>query len=273
MKRSNPVEWKVGTSYTPGGTFTLSEIKEAGLDSIELVISRNEADLSYEGLKGRFNPYIQEAHKLGLEVWSVHLPFGKDWDISSIDLEKREQILEYHYEWLRWVSEWNINQVVIHPSYEPIPDNERIERIKACKSSLHLLAEKAKPIDIHICVEDLPRTCLGNTSDEMKTLIDVNKDLRVCSDVNHLLLETPEHFIQELGGKIATVHISDYDGVDERHWLPGKGIIQWNRVISALAQSGYEGTFMFEVKMDKCSPSQLIDCWGDLLTKYKEAAK
>ena len=40
-----------------------------------------------------------------------------------------------------------------------------------------------------------------------------------------------------------TLHVSDFDGVDERHWMPGKGIVDWNDVIAALVEVGYEGPF------------------------------
>ena len=38
-----------------------------------------------------------------------------------------------------------------------------------------------------------------------------------------------------------------FDGVDERHWMPGKGIVDWNDVIAALVEVGYEGPFTFEL--------------------------
>ncbi|WP_062109233.1 sugar phosphate isomerase/epimerase family protein [Bacillus niameyensis] len=270
IEKTNPENWKVGTSFLPGSLMQLEEIKNAGLDSIEFVLSSNELNLTYLGLKKRFDPYIERVGELGLEVWSVHLPFGSEWDISTIDIHKRNEILESHYEWLTWVSEWGIKRVIIHPSYEPIPENERLERIKACQYSLNLLAEKAKLLDIHICVEDLPRTCLGNTTQEMMELLKAHNNLKVCCDTNHLLSESPVDFIKQLGKSIATVHISDYDGIDEKHWLPGKGIIKWNEVINALAQSEYEGPFMFEVREDENDPKQLSECWNGLLVEYKE---
>jgi sugar phosphate isomerase/epimerase len=42
------------------------------------------------------------------------------------------------------------------------------------------------------------------------------------------------------------LHISDYDGVDERHWLPGQGIINWSEVVESLVSIDYGGPFMFE---------------------------
>lgn len=44
-----------------------------------------------------------------------------------------------------------------------------------------------------------------------------------------------------------TLHVSDYDGIDEKHWLPGQGIVNWPEVIQALIETGYDGPFMMEV--------------------------
>ncbi len=70
--------------------------------------------------------------------------------------------------------------------------------------------------------------------------------LTVCCDVNHLLQETTEAFIDAVGSSIVTLHICDYDGIDERHWLPGKGIINWNKVLESLELAAYDGPFIFE---------------------------
>lgn len=269
MNSLAPSKWKVGTSYSPTSNFTLADVKTAGLDCIEFVIPRNESDLSYEGLK-KFNSILEEAKVVGLEVWSIHLPFGHEWDVSTVDSSSRKEIVEFHKGWLKWVQEWNVNRVIIHPSFEPIADEERSKRMEACKDSLSLLAETAKRENIQICVEDLPRTCLGNTSDEINEIISAHEDLRVCLDVNHLLSETTPTFIEKVGNKIITVHMSDYDGIDEKHWLPGKGIIEWNAVIQGLVNIGYKGPFMFEVRQGENQPTQLIQCWKDLLEKYEQ---
>ncbi len=98
-----------------------------------------------------------------------------------------------------------------------------------------------------LCAEDLPRTCLGRDSDEISELLSVSDDLAVCLDTNHLLTESLPDFIHKVGGRIVTTHISDYDFKDEKHWLPGEGKIDWNGVVSALEDVGYNGVWLYEV--------------------------
>ena len=53
--------------------------------------------------------------------------------------------------------------------------------------------------------------------------------------------------LKKIGDKIITVHISDYDKVNERHWLPGEGVIDWQGVLNALNEIGYKGIWLYEI--------------------------
>lgn len=57
------------------------------------------------------------------------------------------------------------------------------------KKSLAFLAEFAGKHGAVIAVEDLPRTCLGRNSSDIKELLSADKRLKVCFDTNHLLGE------------------------------------------------------------------------------------
>ena len=87
----------------------------------------------------------------------------------------------------------------------------------------------------------------GQHQAEIEYLTD-SPALYVCCDVNHLFKETPQDFIRALGAKVVTTHMSDWDGIDERHWLPGEGINDWQKILAALDEVGYVGPFLFEVK-------------------------
>jgi sugar phosphate isomerase/epimerase len=132
------------------------------------------------------------------------------------------------------------------------------------------MAGEAEKLGIRLAVECLPRTCLGNTSAEMLELVQADERLGVCCDVNHLLQEKSEAFIRALGSRIISVHISDYDGLDEKHWMPGEGINDWSAILGALAEAGYEGPFLFEVRNP--DHHKLAECWSSLLAGYKASA-
>ncbi len=96
-------------------------------------------------------------------------------------------------------------------------------------------------------MEDLPRTCLGRDSKDILNLLSADPNLRVCFDTNHLLSENPVDFIKAVGDKIITLHVSDYDNIYERHWLPGEGIIDWQALVEALKEVGYKAPWTYEI--------------------------
>ena len=113
------------------------------------------------------------------------------------------------------------------------------------------LAEIAYQNGAYICVEDLPRSCLGNTAEDVLSLLAANDKLKVCFDTNHLLKDDNLNFMDKLANKIVTLHVSDYDFINERHWLPGEGKLEWKPIYDALCEIGYKGPWLYEIGL-KC---------------------
>jgi sugar phosphate isomerase/epimerase len=185
-----------------------------------------------------------------LELWSVHSPFGATVDISSLDEAVRQKGLEAVRGSFGLAAELGCQVVVVHASSEPITPPERPARIAQAQHSLASVVGMAQSSGVRAALEPLPRTCLGHTADEMALLL---RDLPpewagICLDVNHANVgEDIVAFIRRFGARILSLHISDNDGVDEKHWLPGEGVIPWPLVIMALREVGYDGPFMYEV--------------------------
>lgn len=214
-------------------------------------ISAMEISLRWDGYK--FIDYRKleaYAKQYKIALWSYHLPF-EITDLSTPERGWRGCETEYLAALIKQGSDIGIQKFVVHPSIElPIDVPNRQQRIELAKEMLNYLAEIATMCGSEICVENLPRGCLGNCSDEILDLISVNDKLRICFDTNHLLKEDLIHFIRCVGNKITTLHVSDYDFVDERHWLPGEGKIQWPAVLIALQECGYHGPWMYEIPFD-----------------------
>ena len=49
--------------------------------------------------------------------------------------------------------------------------------------------------------------------------------VKVCFDTNHYTKGTTGHFVETVGERIGTIHASDFDFVNECHWLPTQGDI------------------------------------------------
>ena len=86
---------------------------------------------------------------------------------------------------------------------------------------------------------------------------------------NHFLQEKTEDAIYKLGDRIYTLHISDHDYINERHWMPTKGKIDWNAVLGALQKIGYDGVFNYEV--DNTNAKELAQNKKMLFENYNGA--
>ncbi|WP_422656848.1 sugar phosphate isomerase/epimerase family protein [Paenibacillus sp. EC2-1] len=262
IENTDPANWKVGTYWDVSEGIDLADLKSADLDCVELTL-RCESPRQVESVRQEYEMVVEQIRKFGLELWSVHIPFGQEWDISTIDVSQRRLIVDAIAKLIEIAAEWHPKHAIIHPSFEPIPSEEREERIDACRESLRELSEFSISKGIRLAAECLPRTCLANDSKELLALISDSPECGVCCDVNHLFLESPEDFIRKLGNRITTLHISDNDGMDEKHWIPGEGVIQWPEVVRALVEIGYNGTFLFEANYSEAR--ELMNCYNYLL--------
>ena len=103
--------------------------------------------------------------------------------------------------------------------------------------------------------------------DEFIRYVDeLNNDCMVaCLDIGHAVLvrEQPDEFIRRLGNKrLKCIHVHDVDGTNDLHTLPFFGITDWNAVMSALAEIGYNGDLTFEAdNFMRNKPLELLpDC-------------
>lgn len=219
------------------------QYKQAGITAMEIAL-RPEEYATFDYAKAK-----ELADASGVELWSIHLPFYpfEELDISAVDEELRQRSVEYLAGIIRQAGAIGIDKYIIHPSIEPISDEIRPAKMKAAKESLTALAAVAKEYNGWVAVENLPRTCLGKNAAEMKELVEVCEDLRVCFDTNHLLGEDFEPMFEAVGDKMITTHISDYDFVNERHWLPGEGGLDWQRLLKCFEKVNYQGMWLYEI--------------------------
>lgn len=225
----------------------LAAYKENGIEYLEMAL------LEEKNCSKDVKDIKKLADKYGIRIWSCHLPFMPfaEIDLSSTDEKVRTFTVEYFKSLISAVAEIGTDKVVVHTSGEPIPDEDRPLKMEAAKKSLRELAEFAHTKNVTVAVEDLPRTCLGKNSEEILDLVSVHENLKVCFDTNHLLREMPIDFIKRVGKDIITLHVSDYDFIDERHQLPGEGKVDWQELIAALDECGYGGVWMYEVPIIK----------------------
>ena len=189
--------------------------------------------------------YLKE---YGLSTWAIHLPYGNSFDISTTDERRRQEIVESLSTYIKALANvFHPQRFVLHPSGEPVTTGpEREQNIAQAIKSVRALYNVSTQKGVVLCLENLPRTCLGNTPEELLRIVTPTHGVKICYDTNHNLQNSYDDFISKTGHLIATIHVSDYDFTNERHWLPGMGILPWGDLILMLEECGYKGVFMSE---------------------------
>lgn len=247
-------QWPLAMSVRPDrfriDKETFTALSAAGIHQMELSSSLYGPYFSELDFPHRSKETVNLAKEHGVCITSVHLPFGpfEEIDPASADTSVRERFLGIQTELLQAASEADIKLAIVHPSGEPYAEDERRDRISCSVDTIGRLCDRAKSLGMTLCLENLPRTCLCRTSDEMLIFLQALPDLRVVFDTNHSLIEDNVRYIRTVGSRIASLHVSDYDFADEKHLLPGEGKNDWEGILSALEDIGYAGRFLYEVK-------------------------
>lgn len=242
--------WPLALSVGPAAMNeeSLRALAAAGIGHIELSSGAVAPFFDVLDFPHKAKELVSLARSCGVTVSSVHLPFGPfaEIDPAHRDTAVRAHAVELQTELLNVAGDAGIGLCVIHPSGEPYGEDERAERLELAVSVIAKITDAATSAGVTLCLENLPRTCLCRTSDEMLYFLDRIPDLRVVFDTNHSLREDNVHYIRAVGSKIVTLHVSDYDFIDEKHWLPLEGKNDWPAILGALEEVGYAGRFLYE---------------------------
>lgn len=266
----------------------LEELKADGITHLELCLRED-----YESELALFGPAMEKIKASGLAVWSVHLPFGKSVNPAEPDEAMRTANMEKVQKFVTLTETSGAKVYVIHGSYEPIETAERAARLQASIESIGELNSYMKNKGLRLALEELPRSCIGNSIEDMRAFAQQIPDLGFCFDSNHFTPEKPDYrlrplqrlipslrekmnptesdpvsYVDEFAGRIVTVHMADYDGVDECHWLPGQGIVDFASIHSSLMAAGFDAPILFEPN-EKCKG---VRTTGErLISGYEEA--
>ena len=266
---TNRHNWPLTLSVPPE-RFTaewLAAMQQAGIRQMELSIGYFPEQVDLLDYLNRAKEVYDQAASSGIDITSIHLPFGpfETMDPTDPAPEKREFVFKTITDIMKAAADSGIKLAVIHPSGEPYEEAERPQRIKDGIDMIARLMTVARELGMTMALENLPRTCLCRTHDEMLAFLEAIPDLRVCFDTNHNLVEANGGYIRAVGDKIVTIHVSDYDFIDERHWLPMAGKNDWEEILSALEEVGYAGRFVYEL----CSgptPQEVADNYRKLMS-------
>ncbi len=225
-------------------------VRNAKIRRIELSFaSQAPADQEAEGVK-----FLSRMQKDGdVEVASIHIPFApfSVWSLADPEESKRRNGVRKILDFLKIYRPLGTRNYTLHGSGEPNLEENRPAVFQSLRKSLAELKPVFEDLEASVNIEILPRTCIGRNAEELRDVLEdfPERTFGVCFDVNHLC-GCPEKVpagIRLLSGRIRSFHISDYDGIDECHWYPGLGVLDWREIMSAVREIRQDVLLIFEV--------------------------
>jgi len=178
---------------------------------------------------------------LGLVLDNVHVSYRRANELWSGDTAVRQAAVDEHLRWLDDCARHEIPIMVMHKSkgagkFPPNP---------AGLDSLNQIVRRAETLHIKVAIEN---TRCPHYLDYLMTEID-SPALGFCYDSSHDRIVAPDEapaLLAKYAHRLLTIHLSDNDGKRDRHWLPGLGVVDWQRIAQVFPLN-YTGHFFLEV--------------------------
>jgi len=214
-----------------------------GIKNIEIRAKSGHFD--YEDDK-KINLLAEKLKEFGIKAYSMHMPSRK------VDISQEEE----------WDRVWSIREIekaglalsklggkilVVHPGGKIKGDRDK--RVEKSLQSLEELLNFCEEWGLKLAVENTLPGKVGNKIEELINIVSKfnSSQVGICLDTGHINIKgNPIEAIKKFGHKLIHLHIQDNLGQNDDHFLPGRGNINWEKLINLLKQIKYEGIFMFE---------------------------
>ena len=262
-------EYSLATALWPNGVpfdQVIAEVAGAGFRQCELFAPKDLADDRTAGERRR----ILNQH--GVWARTIHSELGVD--LAALDDDVRAGAVAAVDSCFEPFAELGGFAVIVHPSRGDNREEELERRIDAFRRSLDTLLPQAESLGIRLACENLqhkgvPRP-LCRMEDLRRVVDEYPESVGICLDTGHANNNglDPADEARIAGERLIALHLQDTDALEDRHWPPGLGNINWRRVSAALMEIGFDGAWTFEVGTGASGPAataalirRIADAW------------
>lgn len=250
---------------------SMRRCKAAGFDTLDLnmcAMLPGKTEFNKEDWRTRVDKIREEAEKLGIVFSQSHPPYR----LSKFPHFKTKEEEDYFDEITRRSiiisGMLGIKWAVMHPVTACENAEYSLEEdIASNHEVFDAVIELAGKENVGIAFENMAdrdnKRRFGATVSELKSLVDSFGDAKVgvCWDIGHgnRMYVDSVRPIKEMGKYIKALHVDDNHGGSDEHLVPFLGSINWEGVMNALTEIGYEGDFVYEIKLNDYMPDALKD--------------
>ncbi len=192
----------------------------------------------------KFSIMIGWINENNLEIDSIHVPFGPEYDLADPADHKRKLAIENVLKFLEYADAGNIPIAILHPHYY-LTDSLQGALDRSTESLCEIVS--CKPQRIRLAIENLPDKSGSWIADQLLTLFDSNS-VGFCYDSSHENLSGPPfHLLEKHYDRLITCHLSDNNGSSDEHLIPGRGNIDWLKMKTYFDRSESFADILFEV--------------------------
>mgnify|MGYP004461870271 CR=1 FL=1 len=244
-------------------------LAEAGYDAIDFSLHavKNLAEIKPEV----FGELRKRAEDKGMCFNQAHAPFHS----SYVDEEQTKTRFNEIVIAMERAAVLGAEYIIVHPcQHLPYIEQGVPERLFEINMDFYnRLKPYCEEFGIKVAVENMWQHYGGSSKIMHSTCSRAAEHIRyvdnldskwftACLDIGHAFLvsENPADSIRALGSeRLGALHVHDVDGIHDSHTIPYFGVIDWDDVMSALAEIGYKGDLTFEADsfMDR-KPKELI---------------
>ena len=225
---------------------TFSVFKQCGFEAIDFNNDVSEY-CSDEHNEDFYRELARLAKDEGIAISQAHAPFPS----SHTDEEKSNEIFKKIVTGMKNAAALGAPIIVVHPCVHIDTSIEgNADRLFEYNLNFYRkLAPYAEEFGIKIAIENISRDTAPEKLIRLYDALD-NPVFTICFDVGHALLQgvDPAEAIRKIGKRLigGCTHIHDNFGVGDDHTLPFYGAINWEEVMKALAEIGYDGNLNYE---------------------------
>lgn len=227
---------------------------EAGFDAIDysmFTMKQDDNILNTPAYKEHVLKLKELAESYGKHFNQAHAPFPT---MIEGDEEYNTKMRERIKRSIEIAGILGVENIVVHPVY--FKEN-KIE--KNVEMYLSFLAD-AKNAGVKIALENMFGRTLPETGKKERNICSIGEEFRqlydllpsehfsCCVDIGHCALvgSTPSEMIEELGHRVACLHVHDNDTFDDWHFPPFTLDLNWKDITKSLAKVDYNGYITLE---------------------------
>ncbi|MCC6491307.1 MAG: TIM barrel protein [Candidatus Hydrogenedentes bacterium] len=214
----------------------MSLVREAGFEATSLWWE--EDDEKRRRLRDLAPDIVRNAC---LHLDNLHAPYVGCNALWSGDAVERLAMVDRHLGWVEDCALHDVPMLVMHVTQGSTVAPPNAHGL----DSMRRIVGAAEERELRIAIE--------NTRGEQHVdwiLDDIDSPaLGLCYDSSHdwLYAAEPVALLSRWGHRVMTTHLSDTDGRRDRHWLPGEGAVDFERIAAQPAWQQYVGTCLLEV--------------------------